>query len=117
MAKHWSFSFSISPPNEYSGLISFGTDWFDFLVVQGTQESSPTPQFESINILVLSLQVALVVKNTTANAGDIEMRVQSLGWEAPLEEGMAIHSSILAWQIPWTEGLGGLQSIALWSRT
>ena len=31
------------------------------------------------------------------------MRVQSLGWEAPLEEGMATHSSILAWRIPWTE--------------
>ena len=31
------------------------------------------------------------------------MQVQSLGWEDPLEEGMAIHSSILAWRIPWTE--------------
>ena len=34
--KYWSFSFSISPSNEYSGLISFRTDWFDFLAVQGT---------------------------------------------------------------------------------
>ena len=34
--KYWSFSFSISPSNEYSGLISFGIDWFDLLVVQGT---------------------------------------------------------------------------------
>ena len=34
--KYWSFSFSISPPNEYSGLISFRIDWFDFLAVQGT---------------------------------------------------------------------------------
>ena len=32
-----------------------------------------------------------------------EMRVRSLGWEDPLEEGMATHSSILAWRIPWTE--------------
>ena len=31
------------------------------------------------------------------------MQVQPLGWEDPLEEGMAIHSSILAWRIPWTE--------------
>ena len=38
-----------------------------------------------------------------------EMRVQSLGWEDPLEEGMATHSSILAWRIPWTEEPGGLQ--------
>ena len=34
--KHWSFSFSISPSNVYSGLISFNIDWFDFLAVQGT---------------------------------------------------------------------------------
>ena len=37
--KCWSFSFSISPSNEYSGLISFRTDWFDFLPVQGTLKS------------------------------------------------------------------------------
>ena len=97
--KYWSFSFSISPSNEYSGLISFRTDWFDLLAVQGDMllshfsrvslcatpqmaahqappslgfsrqehwsglpfpspkgiQSSPTPQFKSINSLVLSL--------------------------------------------------------------
>ena len=37
--------------------------------------------------------------------------VRSLGWEDPLEEGMATHSSILAWRIPWTEEPGGLQSV------
>ena len=47
--------------------------------------------------------MALVIKNPPANAGDIEMWVQSLGWEDPLEEGRAVHSSILAWRIPWTE--------------
>ena len=53
--KYWSFSFSISPSYEYSGLISFGIDWFDLFAVQGTQESSlAPPQFESINYLVLS---------------------------------------------------------------
>ena len=53
---YWTFSFSISPSNEYSGLISFMIDWFDLLAVQGTlQESSPTPQFKSINSSVLSL--------------------------------------------------------------
>ena len=36
------------------------------------------------------------------------MGVRSLNWEDPLEEGMAIHSSIVAWRIPWTEELGGL---------
>ena len=40
-----------------------------------------------------------------------EPRVWSLGWEDPLEEGMATHSSILAWRIPWTEEPGGLRSI------
>ena len=39
------------------------------------------------------------------------MWVQSLGWEDPLEEGIAAHSSTLAWTIPWTEEPGGLQSI------
>jgi len=37
--KYWSFSFSISPSNEYSGLVSFRMDWFDFLAVQGTLKS------------------------------------------------------------------------------
>ena len=37
--KYWSFSFSISPSNEYSGLISFGIDWFNLLAVQGTLKS------------------------------------------------------------------------------
>ena len=50
--KYWSFSFSISPSKEYSGLISFRMmDWLDLLAVQGTQESSPIPQFKSINSL------------------------------------------------------------------
>ena len=40
-----------------------------------------------------------------------ETQVQSLGWEDPLEKGIAIHSSILAWRIPWTEEPGGLQSM------
>ena len=45
--KYWSFSFS--PSNEYSGLISLRIDWLDLLAVQRTLESSPTPQFKSIN--------------------------------------------------------------------
>ena len=44
---YWSFSFS--PSNEYSGFISFRIDWFDHVAVQGTLESSPIPQFKSIN--------------------------------------------------------------------
>ena len=54
--------------------------------------------------------VARMVKNPPANAGDVRDS-GSLGWEDPLEEGMATHSSILAWRISWTEGPGGLLSI------
>ena len=52
--KVWSLSFSTSPSNEYSGLISFRIDWFDLLAVQGTLKSSPTLRFKSINSLALS---------------------------------------------------------------
>ena len=48
---YWSFSFSIGPSSAYSGLISFGMDWFDLL---GVQESFPVPQFKSINSSALS---------------------------------------------------------------
>ena len=57
------------------------------------------------------LQVALVVKNLLANAGDERDMVPSLGPEDPLEEGMATHSSILAWTILWTKEPVRLQSI------
>ena len=40
-----------------------------------------------------------------------ETWIPSLGWEDPLDQGIATHSSILAWRIPWTEEAGGLQSV------
>ena len=43
----------------------------------------------------------------------LETQVRSLGWEDPLEKGMATHSIILAWGIPWKEEPGGLQSMGL----
>ena len=49
--------------------------------------------------------MAQMVKNLPAM---IETCVQFLGWEDPLEKGMATHSRILAWRIPWTEEPGGL---------
>ena len=52
--KYWSFSFSISPSNEYSGLISFRMDWLDLLAVQGALKSLPALQFKWINSSVLS---------------------------------------------------------------
>ena len=54
---------AISPSNENSGLISFRIKWFDLLAVQGTQESFPTPQFESICSSVLSILYGPTVKS------------------------------------------------------
>ena len=51
-----------------------------------------------------------IVKNLPAVQ---ESQVQSLGWEDPLQEGMATHSSILTWRIPWTEEPGELPSMGL----
>ena len=52
--KYWSFSFSISPSSEYSGLISFTIDWLISCSPRDSQESSPTPQFKTINSSALS---------------------------------------------------------------
>ena len=61
-------------------------------------------------IVLYASLVAQMVKRLPAVQ---ETRVQSLGWEDPLEKEMATHSSILAWKIPWTEEPGGLQSMKL----
>ena len=53
--EYWSFSFSISPSSEYSGLISFRIDWFDLLAVHRILKFSPALQLESTNSLALSL--------------------------------------------------------------
>jgi len=52
--KHWNFSFSISPSNEYSGLISFRIDWFDLLAVQETLKSLPQHHGSKASILQCS---------------------------------------------------------------
>ena len=59
---------------------------------------------------ISTCKVAQMVKNLSAMR---ETWVQSLGWENPLEEGMATHSSILVWRIPMAEEPGGLQSMGL----
>ena len=64
--------------------------------------------FGQVYIMQLASLVAQVVKNTPAMW---ETWLRSLGWEEPLEKGMATCSSILAWRIPWTEEPGMLQSI------
>ena len=62
----------------------------------------------------LFLDCGSAVKESACNAGDWqEMQVRSLGWEDPLEEEMATHSSILVWKTQRTEEPGGLQSVGL----
>ena len=64
--------------------------------------------FIHMRVIIWASLVAQMVKNVAAMQ---ETRVQSLGQEDPLEEGMATHSGILAWRVPWTEEPGGLQSM------
>ena len=66
--KYWSFSFSISPSNDYSGLISFRIDSFDLLAVQEISlQSSPASQFESINSLALCLFYGPALTSVSGN--------------------------------------------------
>ena len=58
--KYWSFSFNISPSNEYSGPISFRMDWLDLLAVQGTLKS--LPQHHSSKALILQLSAFFIVQ-------------------------------------------------------
>ena len=93
--KCWSFIFSISPSNEYSGLISYRIDRFDLLCSpRNSQESSPTPQFESINSSVLSLFNGSALTSIhdywrnhsfdhTIHRGYPKDTVQKLKWLAP----------------------------------
>ena len=59
-SNYWSFSFSISPSNEYSGLISFRIDWFDLLAVQGTLKS--LLQHHSSKALILQLSAFFMIQ-------------------------------------------------------
>ena len=54
-------------------------------------------------------QASLVAQMVKTLPAVQETQVQSLGWEDPLEKGMATHSCILAWRMPWTEEPGGVQ--------
>ena len=63
--------------------------------------------------IVLTFCASLVAQMVKCLPTMRETWVLSLGWEDPLEEDMATHSSTLAWKIPWTEEPGGLQSMGL----
>ena len=123
--KYWSFS--ISPSNEYSGLISFKIAWFDSLAIPGTFKS--LLQHHNLKVSVLQLKAFFMVqishpywKNHSFDYTDLywqsdvssspvaqavknpsamwDIWIWSLGWEDPLKEGMATHSSLPDWRIP-----------------
>ena len=87
--KYWSFSFSISPFNEYSGLISFRMDWSDLLAIQENlfQESSSTPQFKSISSLALSFLYRpnlTYIKRRQRQPTPVFLPGESQGWQSLL---------------------------------
>ena len=110
--KYWSFNFSISPSNEYSGMISFRMDWLDLPAVQGTLKSFL--QHHSSKVSSPSHPYVTTRKTIALTRRTFVDKVMSLlfsmlsSWS---EEAMAPHSSALAWRIPWTEEPGRFQSL------
>ena len=80
--------------------------WGDVLSIPEGQGCKPSPAFGHLVIIaagtVNTLWASLVAQ--TESAHNVETWVRSLGWEDPLEEGMAVHASILAWRIPMDRG-------------
>ena len=76
-------------------------------------EKKSITELSHLNLINRASQVALMLKNLPADAGDVRDLGLIPGQEDPLEEGMATHSSILAWRIPWTEEPGRPQSTGL----
>ena len=121
---NWSFRFSISPSNEYSGLISIRIDWFDLLVVQGTLKSLLQHQSSKASILWRSALFMVQLSHpylTTGKTIALTSLVLFLWlfWERiclqcgrpvfdlwvgkiPWRREWLTHSSILSWRIPWT---------------
>ena len=90
--KYWSFSFTISPSNEYSGLISFR-------IVTSSQFEGKSFSYYTTT-LILPLHAPLTAQLLRNPPAMQETWVRSLCWEDSLEKGKATHSSILAWRIP-----------------
>ena len=83
-------------------------------LVRGLRSHMPPSQtakpWNRSNVVTGASPMARQIKNLPVMQKTQEMRVWSLCWEDPLEEGMATRSNIFAWKIPWTEEPGGLQS-------
>ena len=119
--KYWSFRFSISPSNEYSGLISCSIDWLDLFAVQGTLKNLLQHHSSKAAILWCSAFFVVQLPHPYTNTG----KTMALTWWtfvgkvmfllfnmlSRLEKEMATHSSVLAWRIPGTGEPGGLPSM------
>ena len=116
--KYWSFSFNISPSNEYSGLISFRMDWLDLLAVQGTLKSLLQHHSSKASIIRhsaffmvhLSHPFLTTGKTIALTRWTFVGKAMSLLFNILSRLVMATHSSVLAWRIPWTGKPGRLQS-------
>ena len=87
------------------GLISFKSNWFDLLSAKRTLKSLLQHHNSKVSILWRSLSLSSLVSQMVKNLAAMwETWVRSLGWEDPLERGMATHSSILAWRILMDSG-------------
>ena len=80
--KYWSFSFSISPSNEYSGLISFRIDWVDLLAVQGTLKSLLQQQNSQTSILPCSAFFMLQLSHSYMTTGKTILLNRQLCWQS-----------------------------------
>ena len=78
---YWSFSFSISPSNEYSGLISFRMDWLD-LLARNSLESSPVLQFKSINSSKLSFLYSTTLTSICDYWKSHSLNLMDLCWQS-----------------------------------
>ena len=121
--KYWSFSFSISPSNEYSELISFRMNWLGLLAVQGTLKSLLQRHSSKASILQHSaffiVQLSHSYMTTTKTialtrqtfVGKVMFLLFNMLSRLVMEKAMATHSSTLAWKIPWMEESGRLRSM------
>ena len=80
--KYWRFSFSISPSNEDSGLISFRTDWFDLLAVQGTLKSLLQHHSSKASILGCSAFFRIQLSHPYMTTGKTIVRLDKLCWQS-----------------------------------
>ena len=89
----WSFSFSISPSNEYSGLISFRMNWLDLLAVQGTLKSLPQHHSSKASILQCSVFFMVLLLHPYMNIG----KTIALTRQTSVGKVMSLLLNILCW--------------------